>query len=176
MKKGLNLRIDISPLARKALDFESAFNSSGISECASDAILRGVSQESRDMAHKVFGTCTETESDVVKEYAVRDASAIEELCRLTQRHGCPTGEPGTVGPAGLPDDTEKVSTLAARRDDCGSTFRQNYSDKKIPINQDSDAQKYILEHMDSMTGSEIAKVLGRSKPSVNKWIAAHRKQ
>jgi hypothetical protein len=50
-----NNRIDISELARKALDFETAFVGKSLKDVASEAILRGVSEKSLELANSVLG-------------------------------------------------------------------------------------------------------------------------
>jgi uncharacterized membrane protein len=43
--------------------------------------------------------------------------------------------------------------------------------KKCPIDDDKEAMDFIEANQGKMSGAEIAKTLGRSKSSVNKWIA-----
>lgn len=117
MSKSLNLRIEISEEARRALNFEVALTEESLVTCASKAILAGVSKKAVELANT-----------------------------------------GRVKSNLKPDNIVSETFIV----------------RKCLLKKDPEAMKYIDDHMNTMSGVDIASTLGRSVASVNKYIKSKR--
>lgn len=151
----LNTRIDISPFARKVLAYESIEMELSLKDAASNAIIKGASKEAIVLAKKGMVEYEEIVGCVNEETGRK---VLVEMPNGVVLDDIPVKEVESV--KALQSVADKVSEAS----------------KKVPISEDPEAIKFINAHMDVQSGSEMAKALGRSKSSVNKWIAGQERR
>jgi hypothetical protein len=159
----LNTRIDVSDLARAALAYEAIEMDLSLKDAASNAILKGVTKESLRLARLKMG------EKPVTEKPMEMTKGPIPVASVTLHRTLPSIDDVS------PEDLAKAQILAEKviAESRSKVFNVTpiRLGKKCPIDDDKDAMEFIDANRGKMSGAEIAKALGRSKSSVNKWIA-----
>jgi hypothetical protein len=142
------------------LAYEAIEMDLSLKDAASNAILKGVTKESLRLARLKMG---EIPTPTVPSKAAQCLDEFKNAPKIAM-----DDVPKHIDLNEAQDLADKVVAESRR----STVFNVTpMIGKKCHIDDDKEAMDFIDANRGKMSGAEIAKALGRSKSSVNKWIA-----